>query len=486
MFCHKCGKEIAGYESFCGSCGANLSIATEQPPAQQAGYTQQPHAQQAGYTQQPHAHHPTGKPAARTGRGSSKKLLVSIVAGVLVVALVITGFATSWFGLGNRQPQGPNGGSPPGTGRPDDSRPSARRAQNPVALAYDGVNGLLSQSSFSFSLTVYSRYGSTVRCDGYVKIGRTVDDLVFYAEVNDGGYRTVAALYQGNLYWGERGYNIYTESIANLFMEAQDNLERQIYYLETDGWYSDDYIRRMTDQYRKFQEFLNISYINSYLRSGYIDRDKVMETLITEYFKVILGYGIFGDYITSDAMLQAFELVEAFIQNELENEEALGRTISGLESRSDRGNTVYTYVLDFYGSVREFFNYLAENYDKYPRLESAAEAMLSDREIADGLTYELGITTVSVPAVIRALRDSALGEISYMDYTGLNVSVAVDSKGVLYELHCAIGRDSLSLEIYDHDSVTIDVNVFDSLIREAIENPYRGGYSDTPVETPGW
>ena len=88
MFCPKCGSEIAEGAAFCGKCGAPVG-------AQAAG------AAQAGSAQGAAGAAVGGTPALK--KNGAK--IGAVAAAVVVLVVLVAGFATNWFGLAGVQPQ---------------------------------------------------------------------------------------------------------------------------------------------------------------------------------------------------------------------------------------------------------------------------------------------------------------------------------------------------------------------------------------------
>ncbi|WP_452039254.1 DUF6273 domain-containing protein [Adlercreutzia rubneri] len=88
MFCPKCGSEIAEGTAFCGKCGAPVG-------AQAAG------AAQAGSAQGAAGAAVGGTPALK--KNGAK--IGAVAAAVVVLVVLVAGFATNWFGLAGVQPK---------------------------------------------------------------------------------------------------------------------------------------------------------------------------------------------------------------------------------------------------------------------------------------------------------------------------------------------------------------------------------------------
>lgn len=88
MFCPKCGSEIAEGAAFCGKCGAPVG-------AQAAG------AAQAGSAQGAAGAAVGGTPALK--KNGAK--IGAVAAAVVVLVVLVAGFATNWFGLAGVQPK---------------------------------------------------------------------------------------------------------------------------------------------------------------------------------------------------------------------------------------------------------------------------------------------------------------------------------------------------------------------------------------------
>lgn len=89
MFCPKCGSEIAEGSAFCGKCGA--PVGAQAGGATPAGNAQGALSGNAG----------AGAPTPK--RNGAK--IGAIAAAVVVVAVLVIGFATNWFGLAGVQPK---------------------------------------------------------------------------------------------------------------------------------------------------------------------------------------------------------------------------------------------------------------------------------------------------------------------------------------------------------------------------------------------
>jgi len=417
MFCSNCGKEIKGVGTFCTNCGARQQVVNQQTPHHQAN-VQQTSGDQHG---------------AAPKKFITKKLLVLLIAVVVAVTLVVAGLGLL-------------------TGR----------SQNPVALVYDGIGGLLALDSFSFNFNG-TVYGDNARCDGYIKFGKTVDDIVLYAKVSSTMNSGTVALHQGSIYFAE-GRDTQTVSVSDILSQLRNQLDNEIASMERYRYYSADQIRTKRSQNQKLKEMLSIGYINNYLESGRIDSEKLLETMFSSLNDLNLSEDSPQKYFTPKAMKQALSLAEAFIHSGLENKDVLNKTLPYIDKRKNGGNTTYTFTVDSYNGLKEFFNYVSNNYAKYTDLNSAAEGLINDRQFADSIENTLNLTVLTVPAVIGVIRDLILGELSNAMREEMRFTVTADNKGLLQEFSFSYGRDAnVSLEISDQNRVKPDENTLNAL-----------------------
>jgi hypothetical protein len=454
MFCNNCGKEFKDDAKFCSNCGAQSAANVQPEPIQQESVRQDTIQQEAQTAENPS---PGGFDYVPRKKSSGGKILFSLVAVLAAVALIAAGAVTSGFGLFVSNAK----------------NTKALKAKNPVALAYEGINGISLLNSFGFDLDMTDSFASKSNFEGYIKHGKTVEDTVFYVKLTIDGEKREAALYNGNIYFEEDKDEFYFFSLSKLFENARESLDDEIDWIEDSYYYSAEQKRAMIKMYETYKEMLSIDYINKYLGSGKIDREKLVDSLYSDILTPDLfstmGEDVPSEYFTSGAIRQLSELAEAFIHEGLSDESVSDDVVPSIEKSKERGITTYNCEIDFYEAVKESLTYLADNYDKYKELKSSAEGLIKDSQYSDEISAELDLPNLSVETVITALRDMALGELSDIDLDNAEFTVAVDNKGFLRELGFEYDIIDFSLEITDPNEVKPDLKKLQSIAKDAEE-----------------
>jgi hypothetical protein len=102
-------------------------------------------------------------------------------------------------------------------------------------------------------------------------------------------------------------------------------------------------------------------------------------------------------------------------------------------------------------------------------LAAALEGLINDDAVAEELMYALDLTGLTVPAVIKAIRDLALGAVADADPQEAAFVVSVNGEGSLQEFSISYDAASVSLELVDQNSVKPDEAALQELQDEAID-----------------
>ncbi|MDR1638268.1 MAG: zinc ribbon domain-containing protein [Clostridiales bacterium] len=347
MYCENCGEELQEGVKFCSRCGAVQHVA---PGGSQASTS------------------------LKRAKLSSKKLpikqfAVPVIAACAVIALIIAGIATKGFGL---------------FGKP----------KNPVAVTYDAMKSPIAMKNFAFDMSLSNTDEKLeVNSDGYVYIGKTLDDSIFdYKQEIINEYELLG--HKERYEYKER----YGFCNGYLFRVEDDDID----VAEYDDIFDEDYAPDFDAAFVKGEVTWGsaVAMFKDYINDSLSDADLDVDIDIEEI----------------DAV---WDTLEKFIYDRLSDETVLESVVKNSEVSKLGGITTYSYKLDMQRLVKALYTYLTEEIDSNEVLTDLKDEIEDEED-------------VNVRSQLKLGRDYLVDMFTY-DYTNVKVQVSIDSKGYLQE-----------------------------------------------------
>jgi hypothetical protein len=277
------------------------------------------------------------------------------------------------------------------------------KQKNPVALTYDAMKSPFAMKNFAFDMSFSNTDEELeVNCEGYVFIGKSFDDSIYYFD-----YEIITPRYEDRVQTGL--YNGY------LFGVIGDRTE----VLEFDEIYHEEYAPDIEEAFVK----------------GELSWDSTV-SMFKDYINDSLSESNLDVDVDMDEIDAVWDTLEKFIYDKLSDETVLESVVKNSEVSKLDGITTYSYKLDMQRLVKALYTYLTEEIDNNDVLNDLKEE-IEDEE------------NINVRSQIKQARDYLVDMFSY-EYTNVKVQVSVDSKGYLQEFKYDMDideKDELSFNI---------------------------------------
>jgi hypothetical protein len=436
MYCKTCGKEIIGQGVFCQSCGVKLEAPEASQPA-----VQTPQSAFGGVA--PVTQTVTAAPK------KAKKALVPILAGVLAVALVVTGVFTHGFGLfGEKKPS------------------------NPLAITRDAINSYFDLSSVHVEQRlIRGTDWSMEKFSGDFYFGDSFDKLTvletgegeseYPASGSDPGgiypWSYSSALFKGQYASKDSNYD---------WNEKQNKISYQYNTDVLTEWFSSYLFPTLFEhEMGNTTAYINADW-DSVLTNGKYDIDKALKATIKRYAEYSDEYKGTDIEYQEAAVGQFIDWFTTFIDVECELSSIQDKYVSNYTKAKNGKLTTYEYELDTERFLDDLIDYIAASLPngRTGHEYKSTELIRLFEDLAENET---------VDGFVAQMKASFKEKLSECD--PMKIKLTVDGKGVMQDIQFSIERDGNtvyfnSLKLSEHNSVTIDTNEVNALIAAAKQN----------------